>query len=161
MELAKRAAQIRILFLDVDGTLTDGRLYFLPQGIARAFHTLDGYGIRQLFKNNVQVAIITAADDDNVLKRAEHLGIKRAFANVGDKLAVVKQILQEDDISPQQAAYMGDDLPDLSSMQYVGLAAAPPNAVKEVIAAAHWVSSIPAGSGAVRELCDVILAAKK
>ena len=152
------ASRARLLFLDVDGVLTDGRLYFLENRIMRAFHTLDGYGIRRLIKSGVSVAIISAAEDNgDVIHRARYLGITRVCLGVENKLAVVKQILEDEKLPANAAAYMGDDLPDLPSMEYVGFAAAPKTAAPEVLAIAHWVADLPAGAGAVRQLCDLIL----
>lgn len=160
MDTRALAARVRMLFLDVDGTLTDGRLYFFPQGVARAFHTLDGYGIRMLIKSGVQVAIVTAAEGDDIGERARYLGITRVHTGVQDKLSAVKQILYDESCAAEESAYMGDDLPDLPPLQYVGLAAAPPTAAAEVLAAAHWRATRPAGAGAVRELCELIMAAR-
>lgn len=157
MTAAERAARTRILFLDVDGVLTDGRLYVSPQGIARAFHTLDGFGIRRLIRGGVPVALVSAAEGEDVYLRARQLGILRVHTAVEDKLAVVREILRDESLPPENAAYMGDDLPDLPPMQYVGFAVAPATAVAEVAAVAHWTPSSPAGAGAVRELCELIL----
>ncbi|MGI9297549.1 MAG: KdsC family phosphatase [Gammaproteobacteria bacterium] len=160
MTAAERAARTRILFLDVDGVLTDGRLYVLPQGVARAFHTLDGFGIRRLIRGGVSVALVSAAEGDDIHLRARQLGILRVHTEVSDKLAVVREILRDESLPPDNAAYMGDDLPDLPPMQYVGFAVAPATAAAEVAAAAHWTPASPAGAGAVRELCDLILRAR-
>ncbi len=160
MTAAERAARTRILFLDVDGVLTDGRLYISPQGIARAFHTLDGFGIRRLIKSGVPVALVSAAGGEEVMERATHLGIARVHLNVDDKLAVVRESLRDESLAPECAAFMGDDIPDLAAMRYVGFAIAPQTAVAEVAAAAHWTPARPAGAGAVRELCDLIVRAR-
>ena len=155
------ASPIRLLFLDVDGVLTDGKLYFFAGGIARAFHTLDGLGIRTLIQNDIQVALVSAATDDNdIARRAEHLGIVRVHTGVEDKLTVVQQILQDESLTPNCAAYMGDDLPDVPPMQHVGFAIAPQTAVPQALAVAHWMPDLPAGAGAVRELCDLIMATR-
>ena len=161
MTAAERAARTRILFLDVDGVLTDGRLYVLPQGVGRAFHTLDGAGIRALIRGGVSVALVSAAGGEDIAIRAQQLGILRVHTEVGDKLAVVKGILQDESLPPENAAYMGDDLPDLSPMRHVGFAVAPQTAAAEIKEIAHWIPSLPAGAGAVRELCEFILRARK
>ena len=160
MTAAERAAQTRILFLDVDGVLTDGRLYALPQGMGRAFHTLDGQGIRRVIRAGIPVALVSAADGEDILLRARQLGILRVHLNVDDKLAVVRQIAEDESVSLENAAYMGDDLPDLPPLQNVGFAVAPSTAADEVLAAAHWIPQKAAGAGAVRELCDFILREK-
>lgn len=161
MDAAARAARVRILFLDVDGVLTDGRVYFFSRGEARAFHTLDGMGVRRLVKSGVQVALISAANDDGgIARRARQLGIVRVHTGVEDKLAVMQQILADESLPPENAAYMGDDLADLAAMQCAGFAVAPKTAAAEVLAAAHWIPNLAAGMGAVRELCDKIMAAR-
>ena len=161
MQTAERAARVRLLFLDVDGVLTDGRLYFIGNDVARAFHTLDGAGIRALAQSGVQTALVSAADDgDNIFQRAKQLNITRVHVGAGDKLAVVRQILEEENLPPEHAAYMGDDLPDLPPMSHVGFAIAPKTAAPEVLAVAHWTPDLPAGAGAVRQLCDLIMAAR-
>ena len=161
MEIGARAARTDLLLLDVDGTMTDGRLYFFADRVGRAFDTQDGFGLRRLMSAGIRVALVTAADDDgDIARRARGLGIAAVHTGIGDKLAVVRQILADDSLPPERAAYMGDDLPDLPPMRHVGLAAAPKTAVAEILAVAHWTASRPAGSGAVRELCDLILASK-
>ncbi|MGI9306805.1 MAG: KdsC family phosphatase [Gammaproteobacteria bacterium] len=161
MKTEARAARVRILFLDVDGVLTDGRLYCFSQGAARAFHTLDGFGVRRLIQSGVQVALVSAAaDEGDIHRRGRQLGILRIHTSVDDKLAVVRRILEDESLAPETAAYMGDDLPDLPAMQYSGFAVAPKTAAPEVLAAAHWIPDLPAGAGAVRELCDKIAAAR-
>ncbi|MBE8158526.1 MAG: HAD hydrolase family protein [Betaproteobacteria bacterium] len=161
METAARAARVRLLFLDVDGVLTDGRVYFFSQGVARAFNTLDGMGVRRLLQSGVQVALVSAAaDEGDIARRGRELGITRIHTGVDDKCAAVRRILLDESLAPEDAAFMGDDLPDLAAMQYVGFAVAPKTAAPEVLAAAHWVPGRAAGGGAVRELCDKIMAAR-
>lgn len=156
-----RASRVEILFLDVDGTLTDGRVIVGDDGaIHRAFHTRDGLGIKRLLAFGVRVAIVTAAAGDGVLTRAEMLGIRRTHRGVSDKRAAVETILAEENLSAVAAAFMGDDLNDLSAMRLAGFACAPPEAMGEVLAAAHYVASRPAGLGAAREVCDFILSAR-
>ena len=159
MTTDQRAARVKFLFLDVDGVLTDGRLYYAPDGgIVRAFHTQDGHGIRSLMRCGVNVAVVSAADDHGALERLRQLGIVRAHFAVPDKKVAVQRVLDEEKLLPENAAFMGDDIPDIAAMQYVGFAVAPPNAVSEVAAIAHWMPQRAGGSGAVRELCDRIIA---
>ena len=161
MDAAARAARVKLLFLDVDGVLTDGRIYFFSHGATRAFNTLDGCGIRRLIQSGVQVAIVSAATDGgDIARRGNELGIARIHTGADDKRAIVQQILQDESLPPENAAYMGDDLPDLPAMQYVGFAIAPQTAAPEVRAIAHWIPKLAAGRGAVRELCDKIMAAR-
>ena len=157
--LRARAAAIRILLLDVDGTLTDGRLIVGDDGgLHRAYNTQDGLGIKRLTASGVRVGIVTAALGDGVLVRAGQLGIARTHRGVADKRETVARILQEEKLSWREAAFMGDDLNDLEVLQSCGLACAPPGAVPEVLAAAHFVARRAGGMGAVREACDLILA---
>ena len=154
----KRAARTEMLFLDVDGTLTDGRLIVGDDGgIHRAYNTQDGLGIKRLIAAGVRVAIITAATGGGVEVRARMLGISRTHCAVSDKRAVMTAILAEEGLPPERAAFMGDDLNDLEAQRAAGFVCAPPGAVAEVLQAAHYVSSRPAGTGAVREVCDFIL----
>ena len=155
-----RAARVRLLFLDIDGTMTDGRLFMGRDGeFWRAYHVLDGYGLKVLVKSGYTVAIITAAgSDDSIVYRMRELGINHVFQNVSDKLQVAKEVLDKEGIIADNAAYMGDDIPDLEPMRYMGLACAPQTAVPEVLAAAHYVPPRPAGAGAVRDVCELILA---
>lgn len=158
----ERAARVRMVFLDVDGTMTDGRLFVSAQGIAmRVFHALDGRGIEMLQEQGIKVAIVTAGAGKEIHERARQLGIMRVHVDAKDKLDVVKRALADEGLQPEDAAYMGDDLFDLDAMRHVGLAAAPDTAVKEVLAAACWTASRPAGMGAVRDLCDFVLAAQQ
>ena len=160
-EARARAARVAILFLDVDGTLTDGRVIVSDDGaVHRAYHTQDGFGIKRILAAGVRVAIVTAAEGAGVLVRARHLGIARVHQGVADKRAVMAAVMAEEDLPPERSAFMGDDLNDLEALRAAGFACAPPEAVPEVLAAAHYVPSRRAGMGAVREVCDFILASR-
>lgn len=162
-EARQRAARVRLLCLDVDGTLTDGRLYFVGRGISRAFHALDGLGVQRFVNAGGVAAIVTAATketEDGIEHRAKMMGVRHIYQEVGDKLAVVKTLLQAENFTAAEAAFVGDDLPDLPPMQYVGFACAPKNAVEEVLQVAHYIPPRPAGGGAVRDVCEFILAAR-
>jgi 3-deoxy-D-manno-octulosonate 8-phosphate phosphatase (KDO 8-P phosphatase) len=160
-QLMLRAQPVRLVFLDVDGVLTDGGLYFTEQGeTLKRFNSLDGQGIKYLMSVGIEPVIITGRDSAPLRTRLQALGISHAFYGVHDKLAVAQQALQALGLGFQQAAAMGDDWPDLPVMKACALAAAPAQAHAEVRAAAHWVSMRRGGDGAVRDLCDVILAAQ-
>lgn len=155
-----RAAKIRLLLLDVDGVLTDGSIIYLPDGVeTKAFNTRDGFGIRLLQKAGIDVGIITARSSEVVKRRAENLGITLLYQGAGAKREVYEKIIADLDLHPEQVAYMGDDWLDLPVMTRVGLAAAVADAAPEVSAIAHYVTSSPGGRGAVRELCNLIVAA--
>ena len=154
-------ANLRCVFFDVDGVLTDGRMFFADGGAQmRAFNAHDGLGISRLLRAGVSVVWVSSARADCVSVRGRMLGVRRIFQGVRDKLEIVRKILDEDELPPEAAAFIGDDLPDLPAMRHVGFAIAVPQAVAEVREAAHWVTEAPGGNGAVRELCEKILTAK-
>ncbi|QTS84127.1 KdsC family phosphatase [Coxiella endosymbiont of Amblyomma nuttalli] len=149
---------IKLLILDVDGILTDGRLWYTANGeILKAFHVHDGLGIKQLLQAGIHVAIITSCKNKAVSFRATKLGIQYVFQGKCDKLLPFKQLLSHLKLSENEVAYMGDDLSDLPIMQCVRLAITVPNAVSIVQAKAHWKTKKSGGEGAVREVCDCIL----
>ncbi len=160
-EIEVRAKKIKLLLLDVDGVLTDGRLYFSNQGDEfKAFSTLDGHGLKMLQKSGVKVGIITGRTSNLVAKRASDLGIKILIQGREDKWDALQEILQEHPTSLDEIAFMGDDWPDLTVMCCVGLALAPANAHFSVSERAHWLSKARGGEGAVREACDLIMTAQ-
>ncbi len=169
--LLARAAKIRLVCFDVDGTLTDGRLIYGGReendtGEAnestrefKAFHVHDGQGLALLRKAGIEVALITARRSAAAAQRARDLGV-RAYTGSADKLAQVDALCTELGIAREHVAFMGDDLPDLTAMRAVGLAVAPANAHAWTAADAHWRTRARAGKGAARELCDLILIAQ-
>lgn len=159
-ELLARAAKIKLACFDVDGTLTDGRLYFDSEGReSKAFHVLDGQGLVLLRKHGIHVAFVTARASAAAEKRAADLGVE-ACIGVQDKLACVTGIAQRLGIGFEQMAFMGDDLPDLAVMSRAGLAVAPANAHGSVLPHAHWRTQARGGEGAAREFCDLLLDAQ-
>lgn len=160
-DLITKASQIRLLALDVDGVLTDGRLYFSAQGDElKAFHSLDGHGIKQLKKAGIEVAIITGRTSPLTARRAGDLGITLLQQGREDKAEALTELLAELDLPPEAAAYMGDDLPDLGAIQMAGLGASVPNGHWYVREHADYCTELNGGEGAVRELCDLILQAQ-
>ena len=150
---------IKLLILDVDGTLTDGGLYFNAEGQAmKRFDVQDGLGLVRLQEAGVEVALVSADTSPIVRVRAEKLGIRAVFAGCDDKVDVVRRLLEERGLSPDEALYMGDDVTDLAAMSEVGNSAAPASAVAEVREAVDYVATKSGGHGAVREVCDLILA---
>lgn len=159
--LDQKARQIRLLALDVDGVLTDGRLYMGANGEElKAFNTLDGHGIKLLQQSGVKVGIITGRTSPLVARRAAELGIELLLQDRLDKLTALKEMLQEIQLDLTQVAFMGDDVPDLAPMCQVGLALTVPNAHPVVRHHAHWQSSCKGGEGAVREACDMLMQAQ-
>lgn len=160
-DLLARAAKIRVAAFDVDGTLTDGRLWYGEDGReTKVFHVHDGLGLKRLQANGVQVAIITARISHPVALRAEELGIAHVYQGQGDKRGCLQALLEALALTPEQAAFVGDDLPDLPPMRIAGLAVAVANAHPWVAEAAHWQTRLPGGMGAAREACDLILHAQ-
>lgn len=156
-----RAAKIRVAAFDVDGTLTDGRLWYGEDGReTKVFHVHDGLGLKRLQANGVQVAIITARISHPVALRAEELGIAHVYQGQSDKRACFAALLEALNLAPEHAAFVGDDLPDLPAMRIAGFAVAVANAHPWVAEAAHWQTCLPGGMGAAREACDLILHAQ-
>ena len=154
----KVASKIRLLALDVDGILTDGRLYFSSNGEElKTFHSLDGHGIKMLQKRKIEVAIITGRTSTILEQRAAELDIVSVYQGVEDKLRSLNAILENQPYPIDEVAYAGDELPDLIALQAVGLSFSVPNAHPTVKAAVDLITSLNGGSGAVREISDFIL----
>jgi 3-deoxy-D-manno-octulosonate 8-phosphate phosphatase (KDO 8-P phosphatase) len=154
-------ADIRLLILDVDGVLTDGRLWFAAKGEAlKVFHVRDGHGIKLLMTAGVQVAAISGRRSPAVAARMRELKVPHLVQGCTDKVAALHRLARRLDIGLLNCACIVDDTPDLPLMSAVGLAAAVADAHPVVLSAAHWVSQAPGGHGAVRELCDELLRAR-
>jgi len=159
-DLLARAAKIRLVGFDVDGTLTDGRLWFDEDGReSKAFHVLDGQGIVLLRKAGIAVAFVTARDSLVAANRARALGAE-PHVGVADKLACVEALRERLGLAMDEVAFMGDDLPDLPVLRRVGLAVAPANVHRWLQGAVHWTTPSRGGEGAARELADLILQAQ-
>ena len=164
-KILSRAKSIRLLLLDVDGVLTDGRLYFGNNGEElKAFNIQDGLGIRLLQRSGIEVGIITGRSSALVARRAEELGIKLVIQGREDKLADLEEVLRDDkenhSYKMQEIAFLGDDLPDLAVISRVGLGVAVADAHNFVAKHSHWQTSEKGGCGAVRELAKLILQAQ-
>ena len=159
--LRERASGIRLLALDVDGILTDGRLYFDTSGNElKAFHTRDGLGLKSLQRFGIELALITGRTSPMVTARAEQLGIRHVYQGRDDKLNAYMDLIQRTGMAHESVCYAGDDWIDLPVLMRVGLAVTVPDADEEVRRRVHWVTSRAGGHGAVREICDLILAAQ-
>lgn len=157
-----RAKRIKILLMDVDGVLTDGKMYFLPgQNGAmvefKAFHSLDGIGLRLLNQFGVLTGVITGRESPGTEERARNLGMGYAYQGFLSKLDPLREILKDTGLKEENAAYIGDDWTDIPVLKRAGLAFAPANALPEVKAASHFITKKEGGAGAVREACDFIL----
>ncbi len=160
-ELLHRAAGIRLLVLDIDGTLTDGRIYLGSRGEElKAFHVADGLGLKLVRSCGIEVAWITARKSRLVELRARELGLQHVVQGCRDKRMALELLRVKLDLGCTQIAYMGDDLPDLPALTMVGLATAPANAHPWVAERVHWQSRTGGGNGAVRELCDLLIEAR-
>lgn len=159
-QLLLKAQEVRVVFFDVDGVLTDGGLYFSGEGeVLKRFHTLDGHGLKMLQKAGITPAVVTGRDSAPLRLRLKQLGIEHACFGTEDKVPAAESILAELGLQWGQAAAMGDDWPDLPVMRRSRFACAPANAHDEALHAADWVSSRCGGDGAVRQFCDLLLAA--
>lgn len=160
-QLAERLQRVRLLALDVDGVLTDGRLHFQSDDIEiKAFHTLDGHGLKLLKRVGIEVALITGRDSPIVSRRASTLGISHVHQGVEMKYPVLLELCHRLGITLDQTAYCGDDLPDLEAIRHAGLGISVPGAPAYIRDDADWVTQRPGGHGAVREICDTLLQAQ-
>lgn len=157
----ERARQVQLMAFDVDGVLTDGTLYYTDEGRElKAFHTLDGLGMKLLQATGVELALISGRRSAAVAARAANLGVARLFQGVDDKLAVFERVRGELRLDASACGFMGDDLPDLPVLTRCGFAATVPEAPETVRAHVHYVSRAAGGRGAVREVCELILRAR-
>lgn len=161
MNVDKRAAAVRMVVLDVDGVLTDGRLHYGPEGEAvKVFDVRDGHGIKLLMRSGIEVALLTARCSPMVATRARELDIGHVLQGQKNKASGLAELLERTGVSAQACAYMGDDWPDLPVLKRVGLAATVADACAEVRGCAHWIAQAKGGHGAVRELAQMILHAQ-
>lgn len=159
-ELLLAAQDVRVVFFDVDGVLTDGGLLYTESGeTLKRFNTLDGHGLKLLQKAGITPAVITGRDSAPLRTRLQALGVEHAVYGTEDKLPAAERLLATLGLDWSQAAAMGDDWPDLPLLTQAAFAAAPANAHAEVSAAARYVTQASGGHGAVREVCDLLLQA--
>jgi 3-deoxy-D-manno-octulosonate 8-phosphate phosphatase (KDO 8-P phosphatase) len=160
-ELATLARDIRLFTCDVDGVLTDGRIYLADDGREmKAFCALDGVGIKMLAAAGVAVAWITGSNAPVVALRARSLGVELVVQGAEDKLAAWEKLRSGLDLAASKCAHIGDDLPDLPVLERCGLALTVPHAPAALIERAHYVTRREGGAGAVREACELILASR-
>jgi 3-deoxy-D-manno-octulosonate 8-phosphate phosphatase (KDO 8-P phosphatase) len=158
--LRELAAGVRLAVFDIDGVFTDGRIWMGSDGVEhKAFSVRDGVGIKQLLAAGIEVAIISGRASLAVDRRMAELGVTRVVQGCEDKAGALEDLLRETGLAPGQAAYLGDDTPDLPAMRMVGLPGAVADAHPDVRAAGVWVSTLPGGFGAVREFCEMLLGA--
>jgi len=158
---SNKLGRIRLVAFDVDGVFTDGRFYLSDDGTeSKSFHTQDGYGIRRLLDAGVSVAVISGRKSGAVEKRMSELGVQHLVQGCGDKVAALDTIISGLNISANECAYVGDDIPDLPLLKHVGFAIAVANAVPALHEQCDYSTSARGGQGAVREICELILGAQ-
>lgn len=156
-----RAAKVRLVIFDVDGVLTDGRLYFTPDGQEfKGFHARDGHGIKLLQRSGVETAVISGRNSKAVSLRMESLGVAHVYQGRENKLEAFEDLLGKLHLTPEQTAHVGDDLMDLPLLRRVGLAVAVADAHFSLREHAHWITALPGGQGAAREVCDLVMEAQ-
>lgn len=156
--MEERLKKIKLLILDVDGVLTDGRIIFDSNAVeSKFFNVKDGHGIKMLQRSGVEVGIISGRESQVVYNRAVELGIGQVYQKALDKLVPYRQMLEATGLTDEEVAFMGDDVIDIPILKRVGFAAAPADAVNEVFPFVQFVSKNRGGWGAVREVCDLIL----
>ena len=158
--VATSLSEIRLVAFDVDGVFTDGRFYLSNDGIeCKAFCTQDGYGIRRLLEAGIEVAVISGRSSAAVDRRMAELGVRHVVQGCKDKVGALSNLADELGISAAECIYVGDDIPDLPLLQEVGYSVAVANAVTAVREHCHYTTRADGGHGAVREVCDLVLAA--
>ena len=156
------AARVRLLVLDVDGVLTDGRLYYGARGEAlKAFHARDGLGLKLLAAAGITVAVISGRRSAMTARRCRELGVRHLVQGVEDKIAAFHELRGQLGLASSVCACVGDDLPDVPLMREVGLSFAVADAHPQARGAAHVITLLPGGRGAVREVCDYLLEARR
>jgi len=157
-DVIEKAKKLKLLILDVDGVLTDGRLFFDDKGKEyKCFHARDGHGIKLLRQTGVEVAVISGRKSNSVALRMKSLGVEYVYQGHENKIAAFNEIIQSLSIQPEQVAHVGDDLLDLPIMKRVGLSIAVNDANDPVKEYADWCTKTAGGQGAVREICDFIM----
>ncbi|MFA5146130.1 MAG: HAD-IIIA family hydrolase [Candidatus Omnitrophota bacterium] len=157
-DLAERARRVKVVILDIDGVMTDGRIVYGIYGEElKFFDVQDGFGISLLNRAGIKTVIITAKKTRIVKMRARDMKIARTYQGYIDKIVPFNKVVRKFRVKPEEVCFIGDDLIDIPVLKRVGFAVAVPNAVEEVKGSAHYVTSKAGGRGAVREICDMIL----
>ncbi|AKS41020.1 KdsC family phosphatase [Wenzhouxiangella marina] len=157
--LLERAAEVRLAVFDVDGVMTDGRITYASDGSElKSFHSRDGLGLKALMRHGIEVAVITARQSNLVERRMAELGIERVLQGRNDKSSALDELMLACGVGLEQTAYAGDDLVDWPAMRRCGLKCVPADAAAFLRERADHVCSLPGGRGAVREICELILA---
>lgn len=156
-ELAKAISKLKLLVLDIDGVMTDGTIFWIPNsGWTATYSVIDGYGIRQLMKRGMEVAVISGGNFESHKERAKVLGIQYGFFGNDQKLEIFQDLVKKLGFSQEECAYVGDELFDIPVLNCVGFAACPPHAPLPVKQATNYITKAKGGNGAVREITDLI-----
>ena len=160
-DVDSKLAAVRLVAFDVDGVFTDGRFYLSDNGVeSKAFNTQDGFGVRQLLDANIAVAVISGRSSGAVERRMSELGVPHVVQGCKDKVAALDSIIKTLGVTRLECAYVGDDIPDLPLLNHVGVSIAVANAVPALRARCDITTSGSGGSGAVREVCELLLASQ-
>lgn len=156
-----RLAELRLVAFDVDGVFTDGRFYLSDDGTeSKAFNTQDGFGIRQLLDAGIEIAVISGRPSGAVEKRMAELGVRHVYVGARDKIAAFESLIAGLGIVESECAFVGDDIPDLALLERVGYSIAVANAVSQLREFCDYTTVASGGYGAVREVCELVLAAR-
>lgn len=160
-DVLERAARVRLMIFDVDGVMTDGRLWYGPEGeVLKVFHANDGHGVKMLGASGVVTAVLSGRRAAAVERRAAELGIAHVLQGIEDKRPAFETLLARVGVDAEATGYMGDELIDLPVMTRCGFACAPREAPAFVRQHAQYVAQAPAGAGAVREVCELLMQAQ-
>jgi 3-deoxy-D-manno-octulosonate 8-phosphate phosphatase (KDO 8-P phosphatase) len=161
-EIIQIASKIKLMIFDVDGVFTDGRMYLTDDGIScKAFHARDGLGIKMLQKAGIEVAIITGCPSKLVqIRMQQQLGLQHIYRDQKNKIACYEELKNKLSLRDEEIAFIGDDINDISVIKRCGLGIAVANAMPAVQKYAKWQTQLPGGSGAVREICELVLQAQ-
>jgi 3-deoxy-D-manno-octulosonate 8-phosphate phosphatase (KDO 8-P phosphatase) len=160
-DVDNKLAAVRLVAFDVDGVFTDGRFYLSDNGVeSKAFNTQDGFGVRQLLDANIAIAVISGRSSGAVERRMSELGVPHVVQGCKDKVAALDGIIKILGITRLECAYVGDDIPDLPLLNHVGVSIAVANAVPALLARCDITTSASGGCGAVREVCELLLASQ-
>jgi 3-deoxy-D-manno-octulosonate 8-phosphate phosphatase (KDO 8-P phosphatase) len=165
MDVNGRASRIKLVLMDVDGVLTDGKLYWIPGPTGamvefKAFDSQDGMGLQWLYRNDIKTGVISGRNSPSTEERARQCKMSYVYQGSTEKIPLLEEILADSKIDRSAVAFVGDDLTDIVAMRRVGFAIATANARPEVKAAAHWVTPSPGGHGAIRDVAELILKAQ-
>lgn len=151
-------AKVKALVFDVDGVFTDGSIAPTTDGdFLRFYYAKDGYAVASAIKEGYTVAIITGGRGATLERRFSMLGVKHYYANIADKLTVLRKFMEEQSLSPEQVLFMGDDIPDLDAMKHVGMAVCPSDAASEILSVSRYVSQFAGGRGCVRDIVEQVM----